>query len=98
MRTFQELLAFLGESDNPGYHELAIPKGEVGELTKVLEEALEAMDCERQGAPLMALVELSDLIGAVSHYLEKHHPTISLADLERFSEITKRAFTSGRRS
>lgn len=98
IRTAQDVLASLDQVDNPGYHERAIPRGEVGELSKVLEEALEALEAESQNADVMVLVELSDLLGAVNAYLAKHHPSLTLEDLLTFSAITKRAFESGRRS
>jgi len=93
-----ESLSHLKDVANPGYHLKEIPRGEVGELSKVYEEILEALDAEAQGATVMALVELSDLVGALKAYLAKHHPSITLEDLEAFSSITARAFTSGRRS
>lgn len=91
-------LEHLPTVENPGYHLKVIPKGEVGELSKIHEEILEALDAEAQGASVMTLVELSDLIGAVKAYLAKHHPSLTLEDLETFASITSRAFTSGRRS
>jgi hypothetical protein len=84
--------------DNPGYHKRVIPKGEVGELSKVYEELLEAYDAEEQGVGLMTLIELSDLVGAVSSFLDKHYPGTSLDDLIKMSDVTKRAFLSGRRA
>jgi hypothetical protein len=84
--------------ENPGYHKRTIPKGEVGELSKIHEELLEAYDAEEQGVGLMTLIELSDLLGAVSSFLEKHYSDIKIDDLLKMSEVTKRAFTSGRRS
>lgn len=93
-----EMLEHLSTVQNPGYHLREIPRGELGELSKVYEEVLEALDAEAQGSSIMALVELSDLLGAVRAYLAKHHPSIGLEDLEAFASITARAFTSGRRS
>lgn len=84
--------------ENPGYHLKAIPRGELGELSKIYEEILEALDAEAQNASIMTLVELSDLVGALKAYLAKHHSSMTLDDLENFSSITSRAFTSGRRS
>lgn len=83
---------------NPGYHTVHIPKGEVGELSKLLEEVLEAIDAEGQKSRIMVLVELSDLLGAVEAYLETHEPTMTLEDLKKFSSITRRAFASGKRT
>lgn len=82
----------------PGYHLREIPKGVVGESSKILEEVLELQDAEAQGAVVMALVELSDAVGAIEHYLRKHHPSITLDDLIIMSRITRRAFENGRRS
>lgn len=82
----------------PGYHITAIPKGVIGESSKILEEILELQDAELQGAKVMALVELSDMIGAVEHYLRHHFPDVTLSDLIVMSTITQRAFRNGRRT
>jgi hypothetical protein len=91
-------LDHLSTVENPGYHLKAIPRGEVGELSKIYEEILEALDADAQGSSVMTLVELADMVGALKAYLAKHHPSLTLEDLENFSSITARAFTSGRRS
>lgn len=83
--------------EKPGYHLREIPKGEVGESSKILEEVLELQDAEDQEAKVMALVELSDLMGAVALYLERHHPDTTIDDLLIMSRITRRAFENGRR-
>ncbi len=80
------------------YHLTEIKKGILGELSKIQEELDEAIDSESQGSKIMILNELSDLVGAVEAYLEKHHKDFSLEDLISMSKITKRAFQSGRRS
>lgn len=82
----------------PGYHITAIPKGIIGESSKILEEVLELQDAELQNTSIMALVELSDMIGAIEHYLARHHPSVSLDDLITMSRITQRAFANGHRS
>ncbi len=87
----------VGPPAGPGYHLSDIPKGEIGELSKIREELAEAQDAEDQGVSLMTLLELSDLIGAVEAYLETHHPWFTLDDLRRMSDVTRRAFRSGRR-
>lgn len=81
----------------PGYHLTPIAKGVLGEASKVLEEAQEFVDAVDQNVSIMALVELSDLVGAAEAYLAKHHPTMSLDDLRAMSFVTKRAFENGRR-
>jgi hypothetical protein len=70
-------------------------KGKLGELSKVQEELDEAADAEAQHCRVMLLVELSDIVGAIESYLEKHMPDFTLADLRRMSKVTKRAFRSG---
>lgn len=80
-----------------GYHLRKIEKGEVGELSKIYEEVEEIKDADEQGANIMLLVELSDLIGAITMYLEKHHPNVSMKDLQTMSQITRRAFETGGR-
>lgn len=84
--------------ESPGYHIRAIAKGELGEASKILEEAFELADAAEQGVAVMELVELSDLVGAVRAYLSKHHPSITLEDLVKMADVTERAFKSGRRS
>jgi hypothetical protein len=87
----------VNEIPNPGYHMVQIPKGELGEFSKIKEECLELEDALNQGSEVMALVELADLYGAIESYLEKHHK-LTVGDLKKFSDITKRAFKNGRRS
>lgn len=82
----------------PGYHVTEIPKGSIGSSSKLLEEVLELIDAEKQESKIMALIELSDLIGALNLYLERNTPGITLTDLEKFSSITRRAFENGHRS
>lgn len=81
-----------------GYHIKKIKKGVNGEASKIQEELDELIDAEIQGCKIMALVELSDMVGAIDLYLKKHHPDTNLEDLIKMSEITARAFKSGARS
>ena len=81
----------------PGYHLVEIPKGELGESSKIVEELAELQDAEAQGDRIMALVELADLYGAVELYLAKQYPGMSMDDLKKFSATTRRAFKNGRR-
>ena len=80
-----------------GYHLRQIDKGILGEISKIREETDELQDAVAQGCTIMALVELSDLYGAIDHYLKKHHPGTTMEDLKIMSYITSRAFLSGRR-
>jgi hypothetical protein len=83
--------------NKPGYHIDDIPKGILGESSKILEEVMELIDAERQQCKVMALVELSDLVGAIRSYLAKNASGVLLKDLEVMSDITKRAFDNGHR-
>lgn len=81
-----------------GYHFNDIPRGEYGKLSKVIEEALELEDAMQQGQKLMCLIELSDILGAIEGYLEKHYDgKITITDLFDMSHATKKAFESGYR-
>lgn len=82
----------------PGYHLSEIPRGEFGEPSKIIEEAMELADAHSQGARIMALVELSDLVGAVEGYLRRHHPSYSIPDLLAMAAITSRVFENGHRT
>lgn len=78
-----------------GYHTYAIPRGTYGDFSKIMEECLEVEDAIQQGNQIMALVELSDLLGAMTGYLEKHHPSISILDLITMRDATARVHASG---
>lgn len=80
-----------------GYHLREIERGEIGEPSKIREELEEFLDAVDQQCAVMALVELSDLVGAIQMFLEKYHPGMSIKDLEIMSKITRRAFENGRR-
>lgn len=80
-----------------GYHLREIKRGVFGEASKITEEHEEFLESLEQKNPLMALMELSDLIGAVEAYVKKHH-NLTLDDLLTMKDATKRAFTNGSRS
>jgi hypothetical protein len=83
--------------DKPGYHLVEIPKGILGEPSKIAEEVAELQDAYSQGVSIMALIECADLYGAIRAYLTKHHPGTSMSDLEAMADVTERAFNNGRR-
>lgn len=88
----------MAESDTPhGYHIAKITRGVYGEDSKIYEEVDEFADALDQGIAIMALVELSDVIGAIKGWLAKHHPSITLDDLIAMSVVTDRAFETGAR-
>lgn len=80
------------------YHIANIPRGEYGEVSKITEEVLELQDAVAQQATLMIVNELADIIGAIEGYLQRHHPSITLADLIKMKELTARAFKTGHRT
>lgn len=80
---------------NIGYHLTEIPKGEIGAISKIEEELLELKDADEQSSKIMKMVELADLYGAVEEYAANEG--LTMEDLKKFSNITKRAFKNGRR-
>lgn len=80
---------------NVGYHLTDIPKGKIGTISKIEEELNELKDAEKQSSKIMKMVELSDLYGAIEEYAITQGLTMD--DLKKFSNITKRAFKNGRR-
>lgn len=81
-----------------GYHVRDIPRGTFGEASKVLEEAAEFGDAIEQNCRVMALVELSDLVGSIQGYLNHHHPGLTIDDLCMMAALTGRAFADGTRT
>jgi hypothetical protein len=77
-----------------GYHLRDIKRGVFGEASKITEEHEEFIESLEQKNPIMALVELSDLIGAIEGYAIKHH-NVTLEDLLVLKDATKRAFNDG---
>jgi len=75
----------------------AYKKGELGQLSKLLEEIEEAIEAQEQINPVLVLCELADLMGALEAYLTEHHPTISIEALTTMAAATARAFKSGER-
>ena len=85
------------DNPNPGYHLAKIQKGVLGKSSKIQEELDELKDAEKQQSKILALVELSDMIGAINVYLEDNHPGTSIYDLINMADITRRAFENGHR-
>ncbi len=79
-----------------GYHLTKIPKGKFGRFSKVEEEFLECKDAINQENRIMTLCELSDLVGAIEAFALKEF-NISLDDIIKMKNATKRAFVSGTR-
>lgn len=79
------------------YHLREIKKGVYGEASKITEEHEEFVEALEQKNPVMALIELSDLIGAIEAYAYKNH-RVTLDQLIVMKNATERAFTSGHRN
>lgn len=79
-----------------GYHTSSIKKGEMGAFSKVEEEIQELLDAAKQGVHGLIICELSDLLGAIEAFVEKRY-NLSLYDLIKFKDLTKKAFEDGTR-
>jgi len=92
-------MAYEAEEPKYGYHiSRRIEKGEFGEISKIQEEVSELKDASKQGCKIMALMEASDLYGALRGYIRKYHPDITMIDLEKMADITERVFVNGHRN
>jgi hypothetical protein len=67
------------KTENPGYHVNVIDKGVYGQFSKVAEEFQEVQDAWEQNCSIMALVELSDLLGAMEAFYPNLHKHIKQA-------------------
>lgn len=79
------------------YHKRKIIKGVFGEFSKIQEEFQETEDAHEQSNKIMELLELSDLVGAIEGYLDKHF-SLKLTDILIMKDATRRAFESGHRN
>ena len=77
------------------YHLKKIKKGELGKISKVQEEVDEYKDAIKQNCKIMAELELADIYGALEAVAESHN--LTMKDLKKMSNLTKRAFKSGSR-
>ena len=78
-----------------GYHVRPIAKGVYGEPSKIREELEELEDALEQGNRIMALVELSDLYGALKAVAENLGATMS--EVRIMAEKTSEVFRKGGR-
>ena len=81
-----------------GYHVRDIKKGTLGDFSKIAEEMAELTDAHEQSNPVMMLIEMSDLIGAMKAYLKKNCGNIKIEDLIVMQKATERAFQDGSRT
>lgn len=77
------------------YHLKKIKKGKLGKISKVIEEVNEYKDAIKQKCEIMAILELSDIYGALELVAKSHG--VSMKDLKKMSKLTKRAFVEGHR-
>jgi hypothetical protein len=78
-----------------GYHTKEIPKGALGEFSKIEEEFLELKDAHGQKNDVLQICELCDLLGAMEAYARKWN--LSLDDLRKMKDATESAFQEGSR-
>lgn len=78
-----------------GYHTTDIKKGVLGQASKIQEELDELIDAEKQGCKILAMVELSDLYGALEACAASYG--VTMKDLSQMAALTKSAFESGHR-
>ncbi len=86
------------DTGNIGYHLANIVKQPAGSAGKIREEIEEFEDALVQGCRLMAVQELSDVIGAIRLWLESEGIGLTLDDLVIMSNITRRVFENGVRT
>jgi phosphoribosyl-ATP pyrophosphohydrolase len=79
-----------------GYHRRKIPKGKLGEASKITEEYQEMLDGLEQGNKVLVICELADMLGAIEAYALKTF-NLTLEDLHKMSKATARAFKKGDR-
>lgn len=79
-----------------GYHLNPIPKGNLGHFSKIEEEYSEFRDAVIQSNPVLELVELTDLIGAIESYTKLKY-NINLEQLIKMTRCTQSAFKEGHR-
>lgn len=75
------------------YHDTDIPKGVLGQFSKIMEEVLEMKDAIDRNAKVMVIAEMVDIIGALELYVEANYPCLTLADLVTMSQLTRQSYT-----
>ena len=78
------------------YHTKKITKGVLGLPSKIREEYEEFVDAVHQDNTVMALLELSDMLGAIEAYASRHN--VTLYDLMIMMKATQSAFNDGTRA
>ena len=77
------------------YHLKKIKKGTLGKISKVQEEIEEYQDAKKQKCKIMQELELADIYRALESLAKTHG--LKMKDLQKMSQLTKRAFKSGSR-
>jgi phosphoribosyl-ATP pyrophosphohydrolase len=81
-----------------GYHRNLIPKGVLGEFSKIEEEFCELKDAVEQNNKILVLCELADMVGAIEMFLQKQtNGSLNLKDVLTMKEATAAAFRQGER-
>lgn len=77
------------------YHKRFIPKGDLGQFSKIQEEFQELSDANFQSCAPLEICEICDLYGAIEEYIKKYN--LTMEDIKKFSDMTKKAFVEGSR-
>lgn len=77
------------------YHLKEIPKGVLGEFSKIKEEFEELEDAFLQDDKILQICEMCDLLGSIESYIAKFN--LTLEDLIKMKDKTKSAFQNGHR-
>jgi len=80
-----------------GYHiRQIVTVGEFGTTSKIREEVEELEEALEQDNKILALVELSDIYGALEGVAESLG--VTMYDVKKMAEATRRSFESGERT
>lgn len=88
----------INKQNKIGYHNNIIPKNQIGTFEKITEEFEELIDAHLSNNKIMELIEISDLIGSIELYLNQHFKYITIDDIIKMKDVTKRAFINGKRN
>lgn len=81
-------------NNTSGYHLTPIPKGMLGEISKIDEELAELKDAITQGDKILSIIELSDLYGAIQFFAQSTFG-LEMDDLKNFSDKTIKVKSNG---
>jgi hypothetical protein len=78
-----------------GYHLSKIPRGVLGEFSKIEEEFEELKDSIKQKNKVLSICELADLLGSIELFAQNY--SLTLGDIIKMKDLTEKAFLCGER-